>query len=59
MWPWRDIGHGNYVICSSSYAYSHTSIPENYKKNSFTYQTGDILDFEWNVPRREFLCQKR
>lgn len=59
MWPWKDTGHGHYVICSSSFAYSHSDAKNNYKKEAFTFKEKDVVDFEFDLAAGLFSAKKR
>jgi hypothetical protein len=58
MWPWRDIGHGHYCVCSDGYAYSHSNSDINFEINSFTFEAGDILHFKYYPVQGKLNIQK-
>lgn len=47
-WNWNQIGHGHYCLKSDGYVYSHSDSNINYKILSFSFKTGDLLQFKYD-----------
>lgn len=47
-WNWSNIGQGNYCVRSDGHVFSHSDANVNYKLDSFRFEMGDVLQFEYD-----------
>lgn len=57
-WDWAEIGHGQYLISSSGKVYSSSDKSANYSKQSFSFDTGDVIKVEFDLRKGTITFKK-
>lgn len=55
---YSNIGHGSYLISANGYSWSHSVKEFNSASKSFSFATGDIIYFQYNIAEKKLVFYK-